>query len=239
MIFLCIPIMRCCVYRWSSEWDWFVARWGVVWYCLLSFRRTNDSRSMLVLNTELVLSYWERNVVKSWGTGRRFAAGVWNSMRSSEETHKESSLICQGFNHCFSALTLLLCFNMEGKGEIGHAFSLRILCIFHHALWYIRRALVLTALVVPSVSVSRWCRSNQTVCNKNQNRKATSEFTVPLSCPSLLLSVHEKINQVSSWEMNHLNTSAWLYNKKKRKEGTKTILLIKFMYQVVILNENV
>lgn len=27
--------------------------------------------------------------------------------------------------------------------------------VFYHALWYIRRALVLTALVVPSVSVSR------------------------------------------------------------------------------------
>ncbi len=238
MIFLCIPIMRCCVYRWSTERDWFVARWGVMWYCLLSFRGTNDSRSMLVLNTELVLSYWERNVVKSWGTGGRSAAGVWNSMRSSGETHEESSLIWQGFIHCFLAITLLFCFNMEGKGEIGHAFSLRILCIFQHALWYIRCALVLTALVVPSVSVSRWCRSNPTVCNKNQNRKATSEFTVPLSCPSLLLSVCEHSIKVSSWEMNHLNTSAWLYNKKK-KEGRKKLKKFykkKNMCQGVILN---
>ncbi len=64
MIFLCIPIMRCCVYRWSTERDWFGARRGVDWHYLLSFPGTNDSRSRLVLNTELVLSYWERNVVK-------------------------------------------------------------------------------------------------------------------------------------------------------------------------------
>lgn len=36
---------------------------------------------------------------------------------------------------------------------------------------------VLTALAVPSVSVSRWCRSNQTVCNRNKDRRTTHEIS--------------------------------------------------------------
>lgn len=37
---------------------------------------------------------------------------------------------------------------------------------------------VLTALVVPSVSVSLWCRSNETVCKEKHNKKSSSSVSI-------------------------------------------------------------
>ena len=89
--------------------------------------------------------------------------------------------------------------------------------------------MLLTALAVPSVSVSRWCRSNQTVCNKNQNTRATREFTSTPACLPLCQYHHSQ--QLWGWNIlsltqtnkhTHTYTSKQIHTHKQTNTCTNT-----------------